>query len=128
MSVLTCLILMIALVAWMTSPGYEWRIPSKWEAALKKWKGQLSNKSDCYVISEPILSDEEAEKRFWLLRKELTNLQQNSNGPIRVEVPIAHNLSANEQERYIACLERRFPDLTICVAASSLEDGQRDRI
>lgn len=128
MSVLTCLILIMALVAWLTSPGYEWRIPSKWEAALKKWKDQLSNQSDCYVISEPVLSHEEGEKRFWLLRKELMNLQQHANGPIRVEVPIVHNLSAHEKERYIACLERRFPDLTICVTASSPGDGQRERI
>lgn len=119
---------MLAILFWIVSPRFEWKIPPKWEAVLKNWKGKLSNESEGYVVRESFLEDEEMEKRFWLLRKELAEGQQYSKGPIRVEIPIEHNLSADLIGRYIACLERRFPDMTICVTVSSLKDSPRDRV
>ncbi|EHQ92246.1 hypothetical protein DesyoDRAFT_5318 [Desulfosporosinus youngiae DSM 17734] len=109
-------VIVLAILSWTVGPSYEWVIPLKWQTSIEGWKERFSKRS-CSLNFVWKLSQEngELEKRVWLLRKELPGLQKMNRLPLNVEVQICSDLSLSRLERYIACLQRRFTEITICV-------------
>lgn len=113
MTILMVFVLILAILSWTVSSRYEWSIPLEWQAYIGAWKERLSNKSQSLYFVWELGPNGEMEKRFWHLQRALSELQKKYELPLWIEVRIYPDLSPEQKERYIACLQRRFPKIMI---------------
>jgi len=115
------LVLILAILCWTAFSSYEWNIPLKWQVFLRTWRKRLRNKSqNIYLVWELGSEIGEMENRLWLLQRALPGLQESNKHPLWIEVQIYLDLSLEQNEKYIACLQRRFSEMKTC--ACSLND------
>lgn len=105
MTLLMGFVLILGAVLWRANSSWEWGIPSKWQAKIGAWKEGLVSRTQSlnynwYMAQE----SRELEKHLWFLKFMV---------PIKVEVCVHLNFSHDHDEIYIACLQRRFPEIRI---------------
>lgn len=114
MTLLIGVILILGVLSWRLDSSWEWEIPHKWQVSIETWKDGLSSRThsltyDWYLGPE----NRELEKHLWHLKRAFPRLSKQFNAPIRVEVCLYPNFPPDQNKRYIACLQRRFPELKI---------------
>ncbi|MCO5386132.1 hypothetical protein [Desulfosporosinus sp.] len=123
MTFLIGLVLVAAIYCWTANSRYEWSIPHKWQDFIGAWRERLSNKShSVFLVCDGGSENGEMEKQLWLLQKALPNLQKSDKLPLSIEVKINSDLFQEQNEKYIACLQRRFSEMEI--SGYSLGDKQ----
>lgn len=112
--VLLGVILILGSLLWRIVSGLEWSIPPKCQSLIEAWRERLSSETHClnYVWdSDP--GDEELEKHFWSLQNELPQLRKRFNVPLWLEVHVFQGIDSRQAQRYLSCLQRRFPEIGI---------------
>lgn len=108
------IVLVLGIIFWVLCSRYEWSIPLRWQAQISAWKERLKNQSYSLNFVWKLSPDSrEIEKRFWLLQRALPSLQKKKKLPLLIEVQVCPDLSFAEEEKYIACLQRRFSEINI---------------
>ena len=105
MTLLMGVVLILGAVLWRVNSSWEWGIPFKWQAKIGAWKESLASRTQSlnynwYMAQE----SRELEKHLWFLK---------FMAPIKVEVCVHLKFSHDHDEIYIACLQRRFPEIRI---------------
>lgn len=118
-------IVILGVLSWGVDSSWEWEIPQKWEAVIGGWKERLSNGThslnyDWYLGPE----NRELEKHLWHLTREFPRLNKKFKAPIKVEVCVYPYFPPDQNKRYIACLQRRFPELRIYESSLKEMRGQ----
>ena len=112
--VLLGVILILGSLLWRVVSGMEWSIPPKCQSLIEAWRERLS--SETYSLnyvwdSNP--GDGELEKHFWCLQKELPQLRKRFNVPLWIGVNVFQGIDPRQTQRYLSCLQRRFPAIEI---------------
>lgn len=111
------LIIILAILFWRANSRYEWNIPLEWQFLIGGWRERLSKESQSVNFVWELGSENgEMEKRLWLLQRALPSLQRSDKLPVWIEVQINSDLPPEQNEKYIACLQRRFSEVKICVS------------
>lgn len=103
-------VLCLGIILWIISPGLEWSVPHKWQSSLRTWLNKCRCKTEvlnyvCYLSSE----GSELEKDLLNLRVDLRRKRQKS----KIKVRVKRGMATRQKEIFIACLQRRFPEIEI---------------
>ena len=114
MTYLMVVVLILSILLWRVDSRLEWSIPLKWQALLEGWKEGLSSRTQTlnyvwYLGPE----NSELEKQFWHLKMAFPRLQKIFKGPLWIEVSVDQSTDPRQKGTYIACLQRRFPEIEI---------------
>jgi len=114
MTLLLGVVLILGVILWNVDSHLEWNIPLKWQAFLKAWTEKLGSKTHklkyiWYLGSE----NSELEKQFWHLKMALPRLRKKFRVPLWIEVRVDQRAAPRQIGKYIACLQRRFPEIEI---------------
>ena len=112
--VLLGVILILEILLWRAVSDLEWGIPPKCQSLIEAWRERLCSKThslNYFWDSNP--GDGELEKHFWCLQKELPQLRKRFNVPLWIEVRVFQGIDPRQTQRYLACLQRRFPEIEI---------------
>lgn len=130
MTLLISVVLIIGVFLWRVNSSWDWSIPIKLEEKIVTWKEGLVSRThtlnyDWYANQET----QELEKTLWELKLLFPRLRKKIMAPIKAQVSIRPNISEDHRhERYIACLQRRFPEISISesVLSSETRDEGKD--
>ena len=111
---LICGIILVILILWMLSVRWEWSVPLPLERHLKYRKKSFDCCSQVKFYNLPDTDTGELERAIWKFREELPRMSK-GNYVFRLIIQLARNSAPGSGERYIACLQRRFPELEICL-------------
>ena len=129
MTTLLGVVLILGILLWRTDPRLEWNIPIKWQTVIKIWQAKLSSKTQslsyvCYLSPENC----ELERNLWYLQMTLPKLCKKFGAPLGVEVCVRQGWVLGRQEIYIACLQRRFPEIEIYECSLDGSSGNEGKI
>lgn len=115
-------VLCLAILLWRTAPSLEWSIPPKWQVFIRTLLSRWRDKTDvlnyvCHLGSE----DNELERDLWHLRMDLLRRHQKS----MVKVRVHQEMATGQKKRYLACLQRRFPEIEIYECSLGEKKGQK---
>ncbi|EGW38889.1 hypothetical protein [Desulfosporosinus sp. OT] len=107
-------VLCLGILLWRTNSSLEWNIPLKWQILIGAWQRECGNKTHslnyvCYLGSE----NSELEKDFWHLRMALPRMQKKFKVPLWIKVRIHQGVATKQKDLYLACLQKRFPEIEI---------------
>ena len=107
------LILMLIVLLWKANSYWEWSIPLKLLIFLQSWKENLSRGTQKlpYVWKES--EGNELENDLGNLQREFPRLRKKYKEPVWIEVCVHQTTALGPGEKYLACLQRRFPDIDI---------------
>ena len=112
--ILLGILIIIGMVLWRINLRLEWNIPQKWQNAIQSWQEGISAKThNLKYIWNTGRVNGDLERNFYHLEKSLPRLQKKLNASIWIEVLIYRGGPCEQNETYIACLQRRFPGLAI---------------
>lgn len=127
MTFLLGVVLIIGIFLWRTDSSLEWSIPLKWQTFIRTWQKGFGDKTHIltyvwYFGPE----NSELERNFWHLQMALPRLRNKFRAPLWIEVYVREGLAPGQQEIYIACLRRRFPEIEIyeCLLNGSSGDEE----
>lgn len=108
------IVLILGSLLWWGAARWEWQVPIQGQKVLIRWRERLSQKSHTLKYDWSVGSGEcELEKHFGHLQQALPQLQKKFKRPLIIEVIIHPRLALGQQAIYVACLQRRFPEIGI---------------
>lgn len=111
---LSAVILFLGVLLWSVNACLEWRISPGFQARIEAWRKGLNKKTHSFnCVWDLWPEEEELEKRVWHLQKELPQLRGSLKVPFRVKVQVRQSADAKLNEKYLSCLQRRFPEIEI---------------
>ncbi|WP_088188732.1 hypothetical protein [Desulfosporosinus sp. FKA] len=116
------LMITLIILLWNTNPHWEWRVPLKLQRYIHAGKETLERKTKRIVYDRKKLREDELEKSIRDLHKEFFRLHNIHHCPVWIEVLVDQTMSLEPRNKYLACLQRRFPDIEI--SASQQEYGE----
>lgn len=112
--VLLGVILILGILLWRVVSGLEWSIPLKCQSLIEAWRERLSSKTHSLnYVWDSYPGEGELEKHFWRLQKELPQLRKRVNVPLWIEVYVFQGRDTRQNQKYLSCLKRRFPEIEI---------------
>ncbi|MDQ7093046.1 hypothetical protein REC12_05545 [Desulfosporosinus sp. PR] len=103
------------IVLWKVSSCWEWSIPPRFQAFLQKMKENFSRGTRRLLYDWKESGEGELEKSFGDLQRQYPFLRKKHQVPIWIEVCLHQTKVSGLGEKYLACLQRRFPNIEICV-------------
>lgn len=111
---LPIVISLLGILLWSVNTCLEWSIPPRGQAIIEACRKGLSRKTCCFnFVWDSWPKEEELEKSFWNLQKELALLRRKLQVPFWIEVHVGQNVDERQNEKYLSCLQRRFPGIGI---------------
>ena len=121
-------VLSIGILLWRADSSFEWSVPLEWQTYIGTWQARLGNKTHSlnyvwYIDRENC----ELEKNFWQLQMALPRLRKEFRVPLWIKVCVHPGIATGQKEIYLACLQRRFPEIEIygCPLYGEKGDGGR---
>ncbi|WP_407306269.1 hypothetical protein [Desulfosporosinus sp. SB140] len=118
------LVLGLIILLWNMNSQWEWNIPPKLERFLQSMKEDLSHGTHRLYYDWKESGENELEKDFGDLQKRFPHLREKYRVPVWVEVRIDQSTVVGPREKYLTCLQRRFPDIEIYTSQQG--DGSGD--
>jgi hypothetical protein len=104
----------LGVLLWGVNTCLEWSIPPRCQAIIEAWKKGLSRKTrSLNIVWDSWPREEDLEKDLWLLKKELFQLRRKFKAPFWIEVQVGQSVDERQNEKYLSCLQRRFPEIEI---------------
>lgn len=110
---LSALIMTLIVLLWKANSHWEWSIPLKLQSFLQTEKENLSRETQRVAYAWKESGGNELEKDLGNLQREFPRLRKKYKDPIWIEVCLHQNMVLGPREKYLACLQRRFPDIDI---------------
>lgn len=117
--ILFAVILFLGILLWCANIYFEWTIPAGCQTIIETWRQELSGRSRgicCVWDTWP--AEEELERTFWHLKKDLSQLGRKIKVPFWIEIQISQSTDERQNNKYLSCLQRRFPELEVTMCSS----------
>jgi hypothetical protein len=107
-------LVMLSIILLWKNAQWEWDIPPKFQTFLQNKKNDLSQGTRRLRYDWKEFKGKELEKSFADLKRESSRLRRKDKVSFRIEVYLPLNIMGGTRKKYLACLQRRFPDIEIC--------------
>ncbi|MDP4125466.1 MAG: hypothetical protein Q8912_00750 [Bacillota bacterium] len=120
--ILLGVISILGVLLWKLNACLEWTIPLRCQAKIESLRKRLSRKTrSLNYVWESWPGEGELEKNFWRLQKELPLLRKQFQVPLWIEVHVGQGRDTKRDERYLSCLQRRYPEIEVNLRPLSRE-------
>lgn len=108
----------LVILLWSVTICLEWSIPNRCQSILEAWQKGISRKTRSFhYVWDSWPEEEDLEKNFWYLKKELSQLRRKIKVPFGINVHVAQSVDEMQNKKYLSCLQRRFPEIEITMYA-----------